>query len=183
MKKIALLVGHRKGSQGAFGNAGISEWNFNRELVKEVVKAAENLDAELKIFYRKDEGSGYTERIKEVHREIDAWGADITISFHFNAALNANANGHEVLHCASSQKSGEYAEIMNNIFNRNLNNRDRGVKPKTMEDRGGGFLCRGKSHCILIEPFFAYYQNEYMPGTEGRKSLINSIVEFIKTVS
>jgi len=182
MKKIALLVGHRSGSQGAYGNAGLSEWTFYNAMVDEIIQAAEGIDVELKVFHRKDAGYGYSQRMKHVHKEIDAWGADITISLHFNAASNSSANGHEVLHCASSQKSGEYAKIMNNIFNRNLNNRDRGVKPKTMEDRGGGFLCRGKSHCILIEPFFASHQNEYMPGTEGRKNLIDSLVEFLKTV-
>lgn len=183
MEKIALLVGHRSRSQGAYGNAGQSEWAFYNKLVGEVIHAAEGLDVELKVFHRKEAGHGYTQRIKHVHEEIDAWGANITVSLHFNASSNASANGHEVLHCASSHTSAEYARILNDIFNKHLKNRNRGVKPKTKKDRGGGFLCRGRSYCVLIEPFFASHQSEYMPGSQGREDLINSLVEFFDTVS
>jgi len=183
MKKIALVVGHRSRSQGAYGDMGISEWKFYNQLVKEIVEEAEDVDVELKVFHRRESGHGYTSRMKALHREIDAWGADISIALHFNASSHASANGHEVLHCAFSSTSAKYASIMNSAFTKHLNNRDRGVKPKSRKDRGGGFLCRGRSYCILIEPFFASHQHEYMPGQRAREELINSFIEFFDKVS
>ncbi len=179
MKKIAIVVGHRKGSQGAYGNAGLSEWKFNKKLASEIKERTDRLGKNVKIFFRKEHGTGYTQRMKELHRDIDDWGADITISLHFNASSHAYANGHEVLYCSSSRRSGEYARQMNDLFSQYLNNRDRGVLPRGKKNRGGGFLCRGRSNCILVEPFFASHQHEYMPGTPGREALIKSIVTFI----
>jgi N-acetylmuramoyl-L-alanine amidase len=182
MKKIALVVGHRSRSQGAYGNMGISEWIFNSDLAKEIVDEADDIDVDLKIFYRRESGHGYTQRMKTLHKEIDAWGADISVSLHFNASSHASANGHEVLHCAFSSTSAKYAALMNSSFTKHLNNKDRGVKPKSRKDRGGGFLCRGRSYCILVEPFFASHQNEYIQGQRGREELINSFIEFFENV-
>jgi len=183
MKKIALVIGHRSRSQGAYGNAGQSEWTFYNDLVKEIVVAAKELDVELKVFHRREQGHGYTQRMKHIHQEIDAWGASISVSCHFNASSHASANGHEVLHCASSSTSAKYAKVMNDAFSHNLSNRDRGVKKKTKKNRGGGFLCRGRSYCILIEPFFASHQSEYMRHSQGREDLINSFLEFFGKVA
>jgi N-acetylmuramoyl-L-alanine amidase len=183
MKKIALVVGHRSRSQGAYGNMGVSEWDFYNDFVDEILEAARDIKVDLKVFHRRESGHGYTQRMKMLHREIDAWGADISISLHFNASSHASANGHEVLHCAYSSTSARYAAIMNSSFTRHLNNKDRGVKPKAKGDRGGGFLCRGRSYCILIEPFFASHQNEYMPGRKGRKDLLESFIDFFNFVA
>jgi len=183
MKKIALVIGHRSRSRGAYGNSGVSEWAFYNDLAKEIVEEAKGTGVELKIFHRKESGHGYTQRMKMLHKEIDAWGASISISLHFNASSHASANGHEVLHCSRSTTSARYAGMMNTIFTKHLNNRDRGVKPKTKKNRGGGFLCRGRSYCILIEPFFASHQSEYMHGQRGREELTNSFIEFFKKVA
>jgi N-acetylmuramoyl-L-alanine amidase len=183
MKKIALVVGHRASSPGAYGNAGLPEWHFWNAAVSEIVARAEGIPVQLKVFHRKERGGGYTSKMKQLHREIDAWGADISVSLHFNASSHASANGHEVLYCSFSRNGKRYAEIMNNKFTEFLPNKDRGVKPKTKHDRGGGFLCRGRSACILIEPFFASHQNEYIQGGVSRGALIRSMVEFIKEAS
>jgi hypothetical protein len=71
---------------------------------------------------------------------------------------------------------------MNSILNTNLSNKDRGIKKRRKDERGGGFLCMGKSTCILIEPFFASNQSDYLRG-RGRKQLIDSIVQFITSVA
>ena len=183
MKKIALVVGHRASAPGAYGNAGLPEWHFWNAAVAEVMARSEGLPVSLKVFHRKEHGTGYTQRMKELHREIDAWGADISVSLHFNASSNGAANGHEVLYCSSSKGGLRYAALMNDIFTKNLPNKNRGIKPKSKGDRGGGFLCRGRSYCILIEPFFASHQSEYVPGGAHRGDLIRSIVEFIEAVS
>jgi len=182
MKKIALVVGHRKSSQGAYGANGMSEYVFYKALSKEVKLASIGSDFEVEIFERSDELSGYTARMKELHKRIDEWGADVSISLHFNASSNKNANGHEVLYC--SKKGFELAKKMNNIFSKNLKNRDRGVKKVSLKnrDRGAGFVCRGKSACILVEPFFASNIKFYENG-KGREALIKSLLDFMHSIS
>lgn len=183
MKKIALVVGHRSRSQGAYGNAGKSEWMYYNELSREIMDLEKVPGIELKVFYRKEQGSGYSQRMVNLHQDIDSWGADISISMHFNASSHVSANGHEVLYYEKSHKSGRYAKIMNDLYSKYLDNRDRGVKSKSKKDRGGGFLYRGMSNCILIEPFFASNQDQYMPGKEERKNLLTCFHEFFKAVS
>ena len=183
LKKIAIVVGHRETSPGAFGNSGVSEWDFYNEFSKELLEDSENINSvELKIFHRKEHGTGYNQRMVELHKDIDKWGADISVSLHFNASSIKSANGHEVLYCNNCLESRKYATIMNNAFSVHLENRNRGVKAKNKSDRGGGFLCKGKSHCILIEPFFASDQSNYMPGTEGRNELLSAIRYFLTSI-
>jgi N-acetylmuramoyl-L-alanine amidase len=160
----------------------VSEWEFYKELAKDIQKEYLNPNIKLRVFFRSEHGNGYTQKMKMLHREIDKWGADISISLHFNASSHASANGHEVLYYKKSKKSGKYAELMNDIFTKNLPNRNRGVKPKSKSDRGGGFLSKGRSNCILVEPFFASHQNEYSQGQEGRAALIRSFTEFFDSV-
>ena len=174
--KVALVVGHRSQRQGAVGSAGVSEWHYNRSLAKEIAKECKGVD--VKIFYRDDMPGGYGEKMKRLHKRIDAWGADYSISMHFNAAANTRADGHEVLYCSSY---GELlAKKLNDTFNKYLANRNRGIKKVSPKERGGGFLCRGKSICVLAEPYFAAHQAYYMPGSPGYMALKKAYVEFIE---
>lgn len=180
--KIALVIGHRKGSQGAYGNCGISEWKFNNKLVKEILAhpLVKGCDNEFEVFYRTDGGSGYTSRMKELHSRIDKWGARVSLSFHFNAASNPKVNGHEVLYHSSH---GEYyAELLNNQFNYFLHNKDRGTKYVSKGQRGGGFLARGKSYCILAEPFFSSNQCEYNVSGKYRENLVLAYATFLSEI-
>ena len=181
--KIALVVGHRQSSKGAYGSAGLAEWDYWNEFSLDLLDLLASSDIEVRVFHRKEKGSGYNQRMVDLHREIDSWGAKISISMHFNASANGSANGHEVLYCESSKTSANYAGLMNRIFTDNLDNRDRGIKKKSRKDRGGGFLCRGNSYCILVEPFFASNQHEYMRGQIGREKLLLSFKEFLFKVA
>ena len=135
---------------------------------------------EYKIFRRPTNKKGYGSRMAALHAKIDKWGADLSVSFHFNAANNPDVDGHEVLYC--SKKGRYYAGLMNDVFNDYLSNRDRGIKRKRRKDRGGGFLCRGRSVCILIEPYFASHQIFYTPGKRGYYELQNAFVDFFDSV-
>ncbi len=174
--RIAIVVGHRKNSQGAVGSVGTSEYKLNTEVAKRISSRVSK--HKIKIFYRRDDLSGYTERMKDLHKRIDEWGADVSVSLHFNAASNPQANGHEVLYCSSKGK--KLAKKLNDKFTKYLGNKDRGIKHKTKGDRGGGFLCRGKSVCILAEPFFAAHQKKYMNGSIPSNILVSSYVDFIE---
>lgn len=177
MIKVALVVGHRSGAKGAWGNAGVSEWDYNKLLAADIAK--EHIpNVAVKVFYRDNAPGGYGEKMKRLHQRLDAWGADYSVSMHFNAAGRSDINGHEVLYCS---KAGRVvAKMMDEILAKNLPNKERGIKQRSRKERGGGFLCQGKSVCILVEPFFAAHQKHYMPGMNGYKALKKSYIELLK---
>jgi N-acetylmuramoyl-L-alanine amidase len=177
--KVALVVGHRKGAQGAWGNAGWSEYRYNKRLAEYIEdRLRSSDDVKVKIFYRDDMTGGYGEKMKRLHKRIDKWGADYSVSMHFNAAGKESVNGHEVLYCSKMGKKA--AKVFDAALDRHLNNQDRSIKRRRRKERGGGFLCRGRSVCVLVEPFFAAHQDEYMPGTEGWERLATAYVEAVE---
>lgn len=177
--KVALVIGHSRVRKGAWGNMGISEYDFYSKFVPELLKRldSEHTSHEFMMFERSPDGQSYTERMKELHSRIDKWGADLSLSFHFNAAGDERVNGHEILYCSNAGHN--YAVELDELFDAYLDNRDRNIKQITLEDRGGGFVCRGRSVCLLLEPFFASHQNKYVTGGEMRVPLINAITDFI----
>jgi len=180
MKKVALVVGHRSKAQGAWGSAGLSEWEYNRQMAKYVNRLIMDHPipgVEVKIFYRDDLPGGYGEKMKRLHKRIDEWGADYSISMHFNAAGKEEVNGHEVLYC--SKRGKRVAKMMDEILAKFLENKERGIKRVRRKDRGGGFLCQGRSVCILVEPFFAAHQHKYIISQEGWNHLANAYYELI----
>jgi len=178
--RIALVIGHRKGSQGAYGNMGISEFEFWDEFINDYWYYFPHDKHEFKVFYRDNLLTWYGEKMRNLHKHIDEWGADLSISFHFNGSSNPSVNGHEVLY--SSKGGKKYARLMDKEFDKYLSNSDRGIKHRTKKQRGGGFLARGKSKCILIEPFFGYEQDEYVRNGQKREDLINAIIAFINRI-
>jgi N-acetylmuramoyl-L-alanine amidase len=182
-KKIALVVGHRKGAQGAWGSAGVSEFSFNARLAEDVKERLERVGfhGEVKIFFRDDMPGGYGEKMKRLHKRIDEWGADYSIAMHFNAAGKESVTGHEVLYC--SKRGKKMAKIFDGELDHSLQNLDRQILKRGRKDRGGGFLCRGKSVCVLVEPFFAAHQRKYMPGTPGYDSLLSAYTNAIVKIA
>lgn len=179
MTKVAIVVGHRDKARGAWGNAGLSEFGFN-SLVAEALEDgfADHDKVEVKVFFRDNLRGGYGEKMKRLHKRIDEWGADYSLSLHFNAAGKEDVTGHEVLYCSKSGK--KIAKKLDELFDKYLKNRDRKIKRVAFNQRGGGFLCRGKSVCVLAEPFFAAHQNLYMLGGSGWFALIGAYSAFIE---
>lgn len=179
MIKVAIVVGHRSGAKGAWGNAGISEFDFNSAIAKELKKTfANNKKIDLEVFYRDNMPGGYGEKMKRLHKRIDNWGANYSISLHFNAAGRKDVDGHEVLYCSNRGK--EVALKFNTLFSKYLKNRDRGVKRRVKSQRGGGFLCRGRSIAIIAEPFFAAHQKKFIKGADGGDKLLLAYKDFLK---
>ena len=178
--KIALVVGHTKDSQGAYGNAGIGEWEFNDELLNSMFWDGKLPNKhEYYILYRSEDISGYSSQMVDLHERIDKIGCEVSIEFHFNSFSDPDVNGNEVLYCSTAGKI--YADKLDECLDQ-LPNRDRGVKKVTMSDNGGGFCCRGKSKALIVEPYFGVEQSNYVRCGIFRSRLEDAYEEFFNSI-
>lgn len=151
--KIALVVGHKANSPGACNNNHqICEFEFNEKLVKDLAARVANKH-DIEIVYR-DTYSGLPGKINSL------WPKFI-VSFHCNA-FNKTATGTETLYYHKSSKGEEIAKIFQKNMVAALGFRDRGIKPKSTEDRGGYLLRYTNAPCVLIEPFFIDNDSDYL---------------------
>lgn len=178
-KKIALVVGHDQMDKGAFGNMGLGEYDYNVELLTDLQGDLPS-NNEYNFFFRDAMESSYTKQMEKLHDDIDRWGAEISIEFHFNSFSDKKVNGHEVLYCSESGK--KLAMILDEVLDKNLGNSDRGIKQVVKSDRGGGFCCNGKSKAIIIEPFFGANQNRFVHGGDMYIPYKKALIEFFKRV-
>jgi len=162
MKKIAIIVGHNKRSQGAqsIEPIGRSEFDFNSELAEIMETKANNFQFDVKVFSREYLGS-YRKEIKKVYKEVNNWNADYSTELHFNSAVFTVA-GSEVL-SSGSQKSIKFAELTQKeqvkLFGRE-GRTDRGVKIRKKGSRGYLSLVSGNAPAIIVEPFFGSNRGE-----------------------
>lgn len=140
----ALVIGHKKLSPGAMNKAqGLTEFDFNDDLAKRIEGYVN--EAVIQRVYRRTWG--------ELPADINTVDPGFIVSLHCNA-FNTEASGTEVLYYHRSQNGKKIAEILHHRLVEYLKLKDRGIKPKTAEDRGGYLLCYTKAPCIIAEPFF-----------------------------
>ena len=173
-KRILLVVGHSRNKQGASNPEGLSEYEFNKGIIMDIVKQDEfrGVDIIPKLRVTSYYNLAY---------EINAINPDVVISLHCNA-FNKETNGTEVLYSTGSKKGKEYAEIFQNNLVDWLRLPDRGIKPITRSDRGGKLLFGVKAPCILLEPLFidAYTSKElYDIQDEIKEAIIESIWQIL----
>jgi len=143
-KLCALVIGHKKTSPGAVNkNKNLTEFDFNEDLAMKIEKKVN--DAEVQRVYRRT--------YAELPGDIDALDPDFIVSLHCNA-FNTTASGTEVLYYHRSEKGRQMAEILQQHLVNQLGLQDRGIKPKSTEDRGGTLLRHTKAPCVIAEPFF-----------------------------
>ena len=178
--KIAIVIGHTSDEQGAYGNVGLGEWEFNDELLTSMFHDGKlNNKHEYYFLYRSTYIQGYKAQMVHLHNRIDNIGCELSLEFHFNSYPREDVNGNEVLYCSDGGKY--YADIMDECLDV-LPNRDRGVKKVTYADRGGGFCCRGKSRAIIVEPFFGAHQSNYVRSGQYRYLLEDAYEEFFSRI-
>jgi N-acetylmuramoyl-L-alanine amidase len=143
-KIVALVIGHKKSSPGAVNQrTGLNEFNFNDDLAITIEKKV--LQTAIQRVYRRT--------YKELPGDINALNPDFVLSLHCNA-YNGRASGTEVLYYHQSEIGKRIAEILQKHLVEFLGLRDRGIKEKTSEDRGGFLLRYTRSPCVIAEPFF-----------------------------
>ena len=143
-KLCALVIGHKKSSPGAVNErAGLTEFDFNEDLAIRIEKKVKK--TEVQRIYRKT--------YKELPDDINTLDPDFIVSLHCNA-FNGRASGTEVLYYHKSEEGKKMAEILLDHLVEHLKLPNRGIKPKTAEDRGGPLLRYTKAPCVIAEPFF-----------------------------
>lgn len=154
--KLAIVVGHNPEKQGAVrADTGESEFRFNSriaEMMHSINRQNPVPGLEIKTFFRRA-GLGYSREIAEVYDQVDDWGADASVELHFNGASDPRATGTEVL-SSGTALSLRLAGALQKEITRTLGLRDRGIRTRARQDRGGQSLFSGRAPAVLVEPFF-----------------------------
>ena len=179
---IALIIGHSQDSKGSYGNTGMSEWDFNDQLLHELSLEGYLPDNHtFYILYRSADVKGYSAKMGELHRQLYELDIDLGIEFHFNGFSDPTVNGNEVLFNGANPDSVKYAMILDECFD-DLPNRDRGTKLLTRGDNGFGFVAGSDIPCIIAEPFFGSHQDKYVHLGAYRGLLKKSLQKFFQTI-
>lgn len=147
--KIAVVVGHSEKSQGAENKRyQVNEFDFFKSLAQGIKSdfSEFNMHDEIVIIHREN---GYT----KLPSEINSFNVGLVVSLHANA-YDTTVQGCEMLYYHKSESGKEIATIFQKKMQKLLANADRGIKPKSSEDRGGYLLKETDAPCIICEPFF-----------------------------
>jgi N-acetylmuramoyl-L-alanine amidase len=162
---VAIVVGHSDNSRGASNPvSGMSEHPFNHKVAKDIAAALNNDESHNVngIIVLRKTGLG------DLIKEVNATGANLCLSLHCNA-FNRTASGCETLYYHTSKKSKEFAEVVQFELIELMGNADRGIKPKSSEERGGWILRETNMPCVIAEPFFIDETKDYKLGMEYRE--------------
>lgn len=172
-KLCALVIGHKKHSPGAKNAAtNLSEFDFNENLALRIAMKAQK--AVIQRIYRRT--------LQELPNDINALGPDFIVSLHCNA-FDGSVSGTEVLYYHSSIKGKKMAETLLNHLVTLLASPNRGIKPKTAEDRGGYLLRYTVAPCIIAEPFFIDNDDDLARAQANLDGLAAAYAAAIDTIS
>lgn len=182
--KIAVVIGHSETSPGAINKTHVmSEYEFNRALAYDIKSnfSSFNKEDEVVVVHREN---GYA----KLPGEINSLKPDLVVSLHANA-YNEKAQGCEMLYYHKSEKGKDIAQIFQEHIQGTFENNNRGIKPKTSEDRGGPILKGTLAPCIICEPFFIDNNEDYLKAeelfetgelTDAYCKAIDEAVEYLK---
>lgn len=181
--KVLLIIGHNPRSKGAHNRElDISEFDFWEKYVESQVQRWHNESGHHFQIVTRPSNKGYHEQMREVHKHGDDYGAECSVEFHFNGAVKV-VKGHEVLHFRGSKNGKRIARICDKAFDTHLPNRDRGVKPRGVNQSGGYGLYVGKYPSILVEPFFNKQLPDYTEDGQYHENLNDAFSMFFKDLS
>lgn len=173
MKACALVVGHKKTSPGAANSAtGLTEFVFNDALAIDIEQQVTGVDVQ----------RVYRRTYNTLPGDINELNPDFIVSLHCNA-FDGNATGTEVLYYHRSVKGKLMAQILDEHLVNALKLKDRGIKPKTAEDRGGHLLKETNAPCVIAEPFFIDNDGDLKVATDNRKKLVKAYAEGIQAIA
>ena len=181
--KCVLDVGHGGISQdpGAVNEAlGVREFDFNDQLAQKIKESYQG-EVDIVISHRRT--------YESLPGDLNALSPDFIVSLHCNSSENPSAHGTEVLHWHTSMKGKKIAAIFQDNLVAALKTRDRGIKPKTDQDRGAKLLRDTHSPCIIVETFFLSNSEEYQKVMSHYDELvaafttsINQTADYLKSL-
>ncbi|MCK4783958.1 MAG: N-acetylmuramoyl-L-alanine amidase [Desulfobacteraceae bacterium] len=172
-KLCALVIGHKKSSPGAKNSkSNLTEFDFNEDLALRIEKMVKKSDVQR--IYRRI--------YKELPDDINALGPNFIVSLHCNA-FNKKATGTEVLYYHKSEPGKKMAEILLNYLVEYLELPNRGIKPKTSEERGGYVLRYTNAPCVISEPFFIDNDKDLERATRNINELAEIYANAIDDIS
>ncbi len=170
--KIALVVGHSSKSTGAHNKElDITEYSLNEIEAKKVSELLDDRGVENVVIYR--------QTYKDLPAKINKEGADIVLCFHHNS-FDEKSTGTETLYYHKSKKGKVFAEIMQKNIVDALGFKDRGIKPKASEDRGGYVLKYTNAPCLIMEPCFMSNTKELQKFMDNLNKYCEAVVRAIE---
>lgn len=168
----ALVVGHKQSSAGAVNHdSGTTEFAFNDDLARIIEGKAR--DVAIQRVYRRT--------YRSLPDDLNELAPDFIISLHCNAH-NRRIAGSEVLYYHRSEQGRQMAEILSVRLADALNNRNRGIKPRSAEERGGYLLRYSDAPCVIAEPFFIDNNDEYANARRRRRYLVDAYLDAIDEI-
>ncbi len=169
----ALVIGHKRRSPGAVNlSQNLSEFDFNDDFAMRIERKVQ--ETEIQRVYRRT--------YRELPEDINALGPHFIVSLHCNA-FDGRVSGTEVLYYHKSERGKEIAEILQRNLVEFLKLPDRGVKPRTSEDRGGYLLKYTKAPCVIAEPFFIDNDGDLARAQENVEELAAVYAKAIDRIS
>jgi N-acetylmuramoyl-L-alanine amidase len=171
--KVVLVVGHSENERGASSktNPVRTEYNFNKKVAENVAPLVSQF-CNCHIIFRED-------GLKDVVKKVNAINPNLAISLHCNA-FNGKASGSEVLYFKGSAMGNCLASLMLKQIHKALGLRNRGIKERSLEQRGGYFLGKTKCWAILLEPFFIDNVSDLNRADEQYEDLIKALSSGIR---
>ncbi len=170
--KVALVVGHSRESVGACSKRfNICEHQYNTEFVSDLSKI---LDVKYVVIHRQS--------LMTLPNTINKEKPDFIISFHCNA-FDTHASGCEMLYYHKSGIGKKCAAILQRKVLLALSNKNRDIKAKTSEDRGGFLLRYTEAPCIIAEPFFIDNDMDFANAQVCRDALLFAVKEAIEEIA
>ena len=163
--KVAIIVGHNEREMGAamplLGGSPddfTHEFPFWRAVAQRMLADAPKLApaVELGVFYRcPDIGKTTPREIDQVYAEAQAWGAQLTVELHFNAASSAANYRMVMIAQAADTRTEALAKIMGASLPRLGTTQSVVIRRTTRKMNGGRALHALRAPALLLEPFFA----------------------------
>lgn len=185
-KRLAIMVGHNKASQGASAlkPIGLSEYRFHKEIIAPMMVAhAAKVGLETRVFLR-DEG------LTKAMADTNAWlkgHEGVCIELHFNAST-PTGTGTEVL-IDDTPSNRTFGKMVNDAIMGVLGLKQRhadtqGLKILKKGDRGHRNVTGITGTSCLVEPFFGSNANDCKVAWERRedyaKCLVNAAAAYLK---
>ena len=176
-KRVAVCVGHsRPGDFGATACDGMTtEYAWNHKLAVELSEFLEAMGAKVLLLDYYGESTqtylSYGQAMSWVADKVDLFRADVSIELHFNSAPFKEARGFETLVTGS-----ERGQILGNALQDEMahlfkGEPNRGVKTRSRNDRGSGFLYKCKPPAAILEPLFGSNPTSWNKWKNKRKEI------------